>query len=105
MLVASDYRDIISTSAITGALANKLRPSLVAAGLDPDNLAPRDKFDLSNRENDVKAWKDLWSAGHGVGQVKAIEGAAAIIGRIREQYAAAIAGERGDPWSRKYIGA
>lgn len=102
MLVDSNYKDIISTSAITGALANKLRPSLVAAGLDPDNLKPRDKFDLSNRENDIKAWKDLWSAGHGVGQVKAIEDAATIIAGLKAQYAAAIAAERADPWARKY---
>jgi nitronate monooxygenase len=102
MLVESSYRDIISTSAITGALANKLRPSLVAAGLDPDNLKPRDKFDLSNRENDIKAWKDLWSAGHGVGQVKAIEDTAQIIAGIKKQYAEALAAERGDPWARKY---
>jgi nitronate monooxygenase len=104
MLVKSSYNDIVSTSALTGALANKLRPSLVAAGLDPDNLKPRGKFDLTNREDDVKVWKDLWSAGHGVGQVKAIEDAAAIIGRIKTQYAAAIAEGRDDRWSRKYVG-
>jgi nitronate monooxygenase len=102
MLVDSSYKDIISTSAITGALANKLRPSIVAAGLDPDNLKPRDRFDLSNRENDIKAWKDLWSAGHGVGRVKAIEDAARIIAGIKQQYAGAIAAERADAWSQKY---
>lgn len=102
MVVDSTYADIICTDAITGALANKLRPSLVAAGLDPDNLVRREKFDLSNRENDVKAWKDLWSAGHGVGAVRAIEPAAAIVAQLKREYAAAIERGRTDPFALRY---
>ena len=67
MVVESGFKDILCTNAITGAWANKLRPSLVRAGLDPDKLQPRTAFDLSNAEEDIKAWRDLWSAGHGVG--------------------------------------
>jgi nitronate monooxygenase len=105
MVVDSTYADIICTDAITGALANKLRPSLVAAGLDPDNLVRREKFDLSNRENDVKAWKDLWSAGHGVGVVRAIEPAAAIIAQLKREYVAAIERGRTDPFATRYTAA
>jgi nitronate monooxygenase len=104
MLVAASFRDILCTAAITGAPANKLRPSLVAAGLDPDNLPARGRFDLSNRDRDVKAWKDIWSAGHGVGRVAAVEDAAAIIAALRADYAAAIAREQADPWARKVMG-
>jgi nitronate monooxygenase len=105
MIVDSTYADIICTAAITGALANKLRPSLIAAGLDPDNLVKREKFDLSDRENDVKAWKDLWSAGHGVGVVDAIEPAAAIIARLKAEYAAAVERDAADPFVARYASA
>ncbi|HVV92502.1 MAG TPA: nitronate monooxygenase [Hyphomicrobiales bacterium] len=103
MLVASTFRDIICTAAITGAPANKLRPSLVAAGLDPDNLPARGGFDLTNRDRDVKAWKDLWSAGHGVGRIAAVDAAAAIIATLRADYAATVRREQADPFTRKAL--
>jgi nitronate monooxygenase len=103
MVVDCAFKDIVCTNAITGAWANKLRPSLVAVGLDPDNLQPAPKkFDLEYSKDQPKAWKDIWSAGHGLGQVKAIEGAARIIDRIKREYAAAIARELADPWVRKH---
>ncbi|MBN9430761.1 MAG: nitronate monooxygenase [Burkholderiales bacterium] len=104
MVVDASFPDIIHTNAITGAWANKLRPSLVAAGLDPDNLTARGKFDLSNRERDVKAWKDLWSAGHAVGQTTAIEPAARIIATLKAEYRAALRHEAQDPWRRSLAG-
>lgn len=100
MVVDSGFADIICTNAITGAWANKLRPSLVAAGLDPDNLKPRDKFSLDRSEDDVKAWRDLWSAGHGVGQVRAIEPTAMIVNRLAREYADVLRAELDDPWRR-----
>lgn len=98
MVVDSSFSDIICTNAITGAYANKLRPSLVAAGLDPDNLKPRSKFDMTTREDDQKAWRDLWSAGHSVEQVKAIRSTADAIDEIARDYDAALAAELTDPW-------
>ena len=98
MLVDCEFADIICTNAITGAWANKLRPSLVAAGLDPDNLQRRAKFTLERSDEDVKAWRDLWSAGHGVGQVKAIEPVAAVIARLLAEYDASLDAELADPW-------
>ena len=102
MMVDSSFKDIIATSAITGALANKLRPSLVRAGLDPDNLQPRGGMDLSNAEEDIKAWKDLCSAGHGVGQVQAIEPTRVVVERLQAEYAATLAAELEDPWMRRH---
>jgi len=101
-VVTSSYTDIICTDAITGAWANMLVPSLTASGLDPDRLRPHGRFDLSNAENDSKPWRDLWSAGHGVGAVAAIEGMTEIIDRLKREYAAAIEAERADPWAAKY---
>lgn len=103
MVVDSDFTDIICTNAITGAWANKLRPSLVAAGLDPDNLKPRDRFDLSNREQDAKAWKDLWSAGHGVGDVHAIQPAAGIIAQLRDEYRQVLLRQSDDIWTARHL--
>lgn len=102
MIVDSTFDDIICTNAITGAWANKLRPSLIAAGLDPDALPARGKFDLSNRENDVKAWKDLWSAGQGVGQVTCTESMAQIMTALKNEYAQTLARARADPWASRF---
>ncbi|MGD9942423.1 MAG: NAD(P)H-dependent flavin oxidoreductase [Burkholderiaceae bacterium] len=103
MVVDSSFPDIIHTNAITGAWANKLRPSLVAAGLDPDNLPARGKFDMTNRDRDIKAWKDLWSAGHAVGQTPAVEPAGRIIARLKDEYQAALRQEARDPWRQRLL--
>jgi nitronate monooxygenase len=102
MVVDCAFKDIVCTNAITGAYANKLRPSLVNAGLDPDNLEVRKGFDLHYAEKQPKAWKDIWSAGHGVGDVRSIESVAEIVRRLKDEYRAAIAGELEDPWVAKY---
>jgi len=103
MVVDCSFKDIVCTNAITGAYANNLRPSLEAVGLDPDNLAPRAAgFDLAHGETQPKAWKDIWSAGQGVGQVTSIETTADVIARLRQEYRAAIAEEIADPWLNRY---
>ena len=104
MVVASDVRDIMLSDAITGVPANKLRPSLVRVGLDPDNLVKRGRVEFSSNENDIKAWKDIWSAGQGVGEVKAIQPTAEIVAELLAGYRAAIAAERADPWFQRYAG-
>ena len=69
MLVASRAADIVYTPAISGVAANFLRPSIVAAGLDPDDLPAHGAFDMGAER---KAWKNIWSAGQGVGGITAI---------------------------------
>ena len=70
MLVASSADDILLTTAFTGLQTNMLRPSIVAAGLDPDDLPARGAIDIGKdidvgaRENRPKRWRDIWSAGH-----------------------------------------
>ena len=89
MVVDSDFSDLILTNSFSGAHAYYLRPSVVAAGLDPENLPKKDGMDLTGSETRVKAWKDIWSAGQGVGTVHKVEPLADIVDRIEEEYQAA----------------
>ena len=101
MLIDSNYSDIICTNALTGAWANKLRPSLVKAGLDPDHLVPRAAMDLSSSERDLKAWKDLWSAGHGVAQVRAVRSTAEVVAELLAEYEATLDAQAIDAWAQR----
>lgn len=97
MLVASSADDVLLTSAFTGLQTNMLRPSIEAAGLDPDNLPLRGAIDIGKdidvgaRENRPKRWKDIWSAGHSVSGVRAMLTVDEMIARTREEYQAAAA--------------
>jgi len=72
-IVDNSSEDIVYSSLFTGVHGNYLRPSIEAAGLDPDNLATGDAADMSfgsGGSNDSKAWKDIWGCGQGIGAVK-----------------------------------
>lgn len=88
MLKQSTFEDLILTAAFTGVNANMLIPSIVKAGLDPRNLVKKNKveFDHMKIDTNVKAWKDIWSAGHGVGVIQKIESAEEIINRLAAEY-------------------
>ena len=60
--------------------------SLQKMGLDPANILKGKGINLSNSQNQIRAWKDVWSAGHGVGSVKTIEPLAAIISQLHCEY-------------------
>lgn len=89
MLVRAEFEDLVLSDQLTGAKAYYLRQSLEKMGYDPDNMAAGTGMDLSNSQDQIKAWRDIWSAGHGVGSVTAIEPAADIISRLADEYAAA----------------
>jgi len=89
MIVDSDFSDLILSSSFTGAEAYYLRQSIIAAGLDPDALVSKGKMDLSGSESRVKAWKDIWSAGQGIGTVHAVQPVADIIEQLDAEYVAA----------------
>jgi nitronate monooxygenase len=89
MIVDADFSDLMLTNSFSGADAYYLRPSIVAAGLDPDNLLEKDRMDLTESESKVTAWKDVWSAGQGLGTVHDIEPLGRIVDRLAEEYAAA----------------
>jgi nitronate monooxygenase len=88
MLVASAAKDVVYTPAISGVYANFLRPSIAAAGLDPDNLPAGAKLDL-NAER--KAWKHIWSAGQGTGAIADIPPAGELCARLKREYEEALA--------------
>jgi nitronate monooxygenase len=74
MVIDCNFDDIVCTNAFTGAWANMLRPSISRAGYDPENLGPAGKIDVSDDpQSDARAWKDIFSAGHGVGTVHGIQ--------------------------------
>ena len=89
MLVDGTAADIVYTSYFSGVPGSYLKPSVRAAGLDPDNLPSGDKSRMSfasDRER-PKVWKDIWSAGHGLGLIDDIPPVAEIVARLHREYA------------------
>jgi nitronate monooxygenase len=85
MIIESGATDIVHTPAVSGIPANFMIKSLEANGIDPKHL-PQHKLDMGE---EAKAWKTVWSAGHGSGSVKDVIPAAALIRRLRDEYAQA----------------
>jgi nitronate monooxygenase len=87
MIIDSRAEDIVYTSLFTGVHGNYLKGSIVNAGLDPDNLPEGDKAKMDFSK--AKAWKDIWGAGQGVGQVEGAPGARLIVDQLAAEYLAA----------------
>jgi len=93
--------DIVYTNLFTGIFGNYLRPSLVAAGLDPDELPGADPSHMnfgSTRNTEKKVWRDIWGSGQGIGAVQSVVPAARLIARLRSEFTDARAAflERGE---------
>ena len=91
MIVQSSAKDIVYSNYFTGIHGNYLRPSVEAAGMDPDHLPEADpsKMDFEKATTGAKAWKDIWGCGQGIGAVKEILPAGQLVERWTEQYKAA----------------
>ena len=91
MLVESNAEDIVYTPFFSGVHGSYLKPSIRAAGLDPDNLPSQsvDKLQYRSRDERPKTWKEIWGAGQGVGNIEAILPAGALVERIVAEYEAA----------------
>jgi nitronate monooxygenase len=69
-----------------------LKPSIVAAGLDPDDLPTRGAIDIANdidvaaREARPKRWRDIWSAGHSASGVTDVPTVAELVERTISEY-------------------
>ena len=88
-IVAGTSDDIVYSNLFTGVHGNYLRPSIVAAGLDPDNLPASDPSAMSfsgGEGSKKKAWKDIWGSGQGIGAVKQVGPAAEMIDRLKREY-------------------
>lgn len=87
MVIESRVEDIIYTDAFSGVNANYLIPSIKQVGLDPEKLQRKEKIDFSELGNpNIRAWKDVWSAGQGVGAVTQIQSLAEIVAELKQQY-------------------
>jgi len=90
MIVEHAAVDIVYTPAFTGVPGNYLRPSIVASGIDLDSIAEAGgkatltMFKLDT--NKPKAWKDIWSAGHGIGAIHEIKYVAELVAGLRREY-------------------
>jgi nitronate monooxygenase len=97
MLAASSADDILLTTAFTGLQTNMLRPSIEAAGLDPNDLPARGAIDIGKdidigaRENRPKRWKDIWSAGHSTSGVTEVLSVDELVARTLAEYRVASA--------------
>jgi nitronate monooxygenase len=89
MITECGADDIVYSNLFTGVHGNYLRPSIVAAGLDPENLPHSDPSKMnfgSGGNTDKKAWKDIWGCGQGIGAVKAELPAAELVARLKREY-------------------
>lgn len=90
-ITAGKAGDIVYSSLFTGVHGNYLRQSIVAAGLDPDNLPEGDlkTMDFGTGEGSKKAWRDIWGSGQGIGAIDEIRPAADYVSRLVSEYAEA----------------
>jgi nitronate monooxygenase len=86
MILDSRISDIVYTPAVSGVHGNFMRDSLVRAGLNPDGPAPEMNMD----KKEAKAWRDIWSAGHGVGGIGAVLPVAELVAELAQDFGAAI---------------
>lgn len=86
-IVEGRAADIVYSNLFTGVHGNYLRSSIVAAGLDPDELPESDPTAMNF--GGAKAWKEIWGSGQGIGAVTAVESTAVKIERLKQEYAAA----------------
>jgi nitronate monooxygenase len=89
-ILGSRAADVMYTPYFTGVAGNYLKASIVAAGLDPDNLpTQKNAMGFTEEGSDAKAWRDIWGAGQGVGLIDDAPPAAELIERLKREYAAA----------------
>lgn len=88
-IVDSDSDEIVYSNLFTGVHGNYLKPSIRAAGLDPDNLPESDPSKMSFGGDAKKAWKDIWGCGQGIGAIREVTSTAAYVARLKAEYVAA----------------
>lgn len=89
MIAESAAADILYTPFFTGVHGNYLKPSIVAAGLDPEALPVADKSAMNFGSTRVKPWRDVWGAGQGVGSITDAPPVAEVVARLAAEYAEA----------------
>ena len=89
-IVEGGAADIVNSNLFTGINGNYLRGSIVAAGLDPDNLAqPGPEAMNVESASGAKAWRDIWGSGQGIGVIDGVVPTANLVARLAREYAEA----------------
>ena len=91
-IVEGTSDDIVYSNLFTGVHGNYLKPSIRAAGLDPDNLPESDPSKMSfggGEGSKSKAWKDIWGCGQGIGAVDKVVPTRELVARLAREYQAA----------------
>jgi nitronate monooxygenase len=88
-IVDGDSDDIVYSSLFTGVHGNYLKPSVRAAGLDPDHLPESDPSKMNFGGDAKKAWKDIWGCGQGIGAIDKVVPTGELVARLRREYEAA----------------
>lgn len=86
MIVDCSASDVFNTPELSGVPANFMRPSIVNNGLEPDKLKHDGKMTFGEELRDAKVWKDIWSAGHGVGAIHDLPMASDLCARLIREY-------------------
>lgn len=92
MITSSGAEDIVYSNLFTGVHGNYLKPSILAAGMDPDHLPQSDPSqmsfgtDESGERNKPKAWKEIWGSGQGIGSITGIVAVAELVARLKSEY-------------------
>lgn len=91
-VLAGRASDICYTNLFTGVHGSYLRQSIIAAGLDPDNLPsePQEMDFRSGGKAKAKVWRDIWACGQGVGVIRERQTCAAFIARLEREYRSAL---------------
>jgi nitronate monooxygenase len=90
-IIDSASGDIVYSNLFTGVHGNYLRPSIAAAGLDPDNLPESDPSKMhfgSSGNTDTKAWRDIWGCGQGISAIKKLVPTSELVARLKREYQA-----------------
>ncbi|MGQ0622067.1 MAG: NAD(P)H-dependent flavin oxidoreductase [Panacagrimonas sp.] len=86
MIVDCSASDVFNTPELSGVPANFMRPSIVQNGLEPDKLKHDGKMTFGEELREAKVWKDIWSAGHGVGAIRDVPSASQLCARLIREY-------------------
>ena len=98
-IVDSAAVDVVYTPYFTGVHGNYLKQSILASGLDPASLPERDKTSMNfGGATAAKAWKDIWGAGQGVGNINDVLPTAELVARMKQEYRAAKAAICSNPY-------
>ena len=89
-IVEGGAADIVNSALFTGIHGNYLRASILAAGMDPDNLPPPGPNAMNfESASGAKAWRDIWGSGQGIGAIDAVVPAGNLVDRLAREYAEA----------------